>query len=49
MMDNINKEAINNDDRVKAEEISYELEARRATRRRDMLTLGTCTVVKTNQ
>ena len=54
MIDEINlkkelKEAINNDDRVKAEEISYELEARRATRRRDMLTLGTCTVVKTNQ
>ena len=43
------KEAIDKADMDKAQEIAYELEARRATRRRDMLTLGTCTVVKTNQ
>jgi hypothetical protein len=43
------KEALARGDEEKAKEIGYELDARRATRRRDMLTLGTCTVVKANQ
>lgn len=43
------KVALATDDLEKAKEIRLELDARRQTRRRDMLTLGTCTVVKTNQ
>lgn len=43
------KEAIAKGDEETAKNIKFELEARRQTRRRDMLTLGTCTVVKTNQ
>ena len=54
MIDELNlkkdlKVAIAMNDEAKAKEISLEIDARRQTRRRDMLTLGTCTVVKTNQ
>ena len=43
------EEAIANGDEENIKLKSAEIENRRAARRRDMLTLGTCTVVKTNQ
>ena len=40
------EEAISRDDQETIKIKSTEIENRRASRRRDMLTLGTCTVVK---